>query len=181
MQYSIRMQKVSGFTLVELMIAVAIVSLLSSIALPSLVRYTRRAKTVEATLNLRRMYDGAVAYYLGDHADKSGANQNQRFPNSAGPTPAAGIPRGTKKLTPPDEWRTPEWSALDFAVSDPQYYQYSFLNVGQGVGANAMGIVQAQGDLNGNGVPSTFQRVCMGEINGVMGGSAIYYVLSEIE
>jgi prepilin-type N-terminal cleavage/methylation domain-containing protein len=175
------MQKARAFTLVELMIAVAIVSILASIAMPSLVRYARRAKTVEATMNIRRMYDGAVAYYLGEHADKTGANQNQRFPNSAGPTPTAGIPKGVKKLTPADEWRTPEWSALDFAVSDPQYYQYAFLNVGGGVGAKALGIVQAQGDLNGNGVPSTFQRFCQGEINGVMGGSGLYYVLSEIE
>jgi prepilin-type N-terminal cleavage/methylation domain-containing protein len=171
------MRKFRGFTLIELMIVVAIIGVLSAIAIPSFIKYTRRSKTSEALMNLRKMYDGAVAYYVGEHADATGTIQNRKFPIAAGPTPAA-VPAATKVQTVPSDWKVGGWAALDFMVADPQYYSYSFTS--SGVFTSAVANMIAQGDLNGNGVYSLFSRSCAGGEEGVTGGSGLYSV-NEVE
>lgn len=49
------MRKSKGFTLIELMITVAIVAILASLVLPSYTEYIRRAKITEATAALAGM------------------------------------------------------------------------------------------------------------------------------
>ena len=48
----IKLSKSAGFSLVELMIVVAIMAILAAIAIPSFMRFSMRAKTAEATQNL---------------------------------------------------------------------------------------------------------------------------------
>ncbi len=52
-----------GFTLIELMIVVAIIAFLSFIAVPSFLRYLSKAKRVEAYMNLNSLYMAQKAYY----------------------------------------------------------------------------------------------------------------------
>ena len=49
------MRNMSGFTLIELMIAVVVVAILTAIALPSYQEYVTRGKITEATSNLADM------------------------------------------------------------------------------------------------------------------------------
>ena len=172
------MRRCRGFTLIELMMVVAIISLLSSVAIPSFVKYVRRAQASEAPMALRRMYDGAVAYYVGEHADSAGVLQAKRFPGSAGPTPLS-PPAGTKAVVPIADWKSPEWMALDFSLSDPTRYSFRFDNNGlTGIGAFAQMI--AQGDLDGDGVYSLYQRSCTAVADGVRGGSGMV-AINELE
>jgi prepilin-type N-terminal cleavage/methylation domain-containing protein len=166
---------VRGFTLIELMIAVAIVGVLSALAIPSFIRYTRKSKTLEAVMSIRRMYDGAVAYYVGEHVDKNGIQLHQKFPDSVGPTPVAGIPCGSPVLVSQTEWTTGPWQALDFAISDPLRYQYEFQDNGL-EGSDSFATMIARGDLNCNHVPSLFARTITGIKDGVMGSSALIVV-----
>jgi prepilin-type N-terminal cleavage/methylation domain-containing protein len=178
--YNICMQKSArtrGFTLIEIMITVAITGVLAAVAIPAYMKYVRRSYTTEATMNLRVMYDGAVSYYTGEHSDSVGAILARQFPNSAAPTPTT-IPSGVKHQPVATEYETPEWEALDFAVRDPYRYQYSF-NSSKNGNVNS-GVMMAQGDLDGDGNPSLFQRICTGTTDGVSGGTALT-ALNEIE
>ena len=57
------MRGATGFTLIELMIAVAVVAILSAIALPSYTDYIRRSKISEATSALLGMRTRLEQYY----------------------------------------------------------------------------------------------------------------------
>jgi type IV pilus assembly protein PilE len=57
------MQRHSGFTLIELMVTVAIVAILAAVALPSYTAYITRSKIQEATSNLLAMKTKLEQFY----------------------------------------------------------------------------------------------------------------------
>ena len=61
----------SGFTLVEIMIVVAIIALLAAIAVPSFLRARKRSQAT-ATLETLRMIDGAKDQYALENAKGGG-------------------------------------------------------------------------------------------------------------
>ena len=72
------MKNKKGFTLIELMIVVAIIGILAAIAIPDFLKFQARAKQSEAKTNLGAIFTTQVAYfgeystYAGRPGDSSG-------------------------------------------------------------------------------------------------------------
>ena len=91
-----RCRRMRGFTLIEVMITVAIVAILAAVALPSYTDYVTRSKIVEATSSLTDMRMRLEQYFL----------DNRQYPAAciaaaAGPAPAGKIylPASSKYFT----------------------------------------------------------------------------------
>jgi prepilin-type N-terminal cleavage/methylation domain-containing protein len=78
-QHGIRNSQL-GFSLIELMVVVAITGILSVLAIPTFVRYMRQAKTVEAVESLAKISDGASAWYQAARYDSCGSLAPKAFP-----------------------------------------------------------------------------------------------------
>lgn len=65
----VRRFSISGFTLIEVLVVVAIIALLISILMPSLSQAREQAKTVRCLANLNQLGKGSNAY-LGDNKDR---------------------------------------------------------------------------------------------------------------
>lgn len=56
-------QNQAGFTLIELMIVVAIIGILAAIAIPNFMKFQGRSRQSEAKANLKAMFTAELAYY----------------------------------------------------------------------------------------------------------------------
>jgi prepilin-type N-terminal cleavage/methylation domain-containing protein len=159
-----------GFTLIELMIVVAIISLMLSLAIPAFSRYIKRSKSSEAVGNIRKIYDGQMAYFDIDHVDRAGNRISTQFV-SAGPSPT------TLPTVSPlhGNWSTPGWVELKFSMDGPCRYQYSSIAAGTGIGSSFT--ARANGDLDGDGNTSLFERIAtVDAVSGnVVGGAGVYF------
>ena len=62
-----------GFTLIELMIVVAIIGILAAIAIPNFLKFQSRAKQSEAKANLKAFYTGAKSNFAVNNNYQCGA------------------------------------------------------------------------------------------------------------
>ncbi len=145
---------------------------MAAVAVPAFMKYIRRSKTAEATMNVRKMFDGAVAFYA----------EHQRFPQTTPLSPGQPACQGgesTKMPPNPDAWTAPGWQELNFSVDDPHYYRYEFVSEGSGPGAQFT--ARAIGDLNCDGVLATFERVGRVDEQGNVTGGAGLFMANELE
>jgi prepilin-type N-terminal cleavage/methylation domain-containing protein len=134
-----------GFTLVELMIVVAIIGVLAALAIPVFQRYMVNARAAEAPVMLRKLMDGASAYFVVDHADSSGQLVTSQFPATTGWYPAE-LPIGRKVQPAAGEPGTDAdtWNQLRFSIREPVQFHYRFIRTGVGTSSRADIAAEAQ-------------------------------------
>ncbi len=102
-----RLKQARGFTLIELMIVVAILGILAVVAVPALQKYMRRAKTAEAKTQLAKIYDAASSYFKSEHAERGATGfigqggQVETLASHRCPHPTGQPQGGEAGITPP--------------------------------------------------------------------------------
>ncbi|MEI8259426.1 MAG: prepilin-type N-terminal cleavage/methylation domain-containing protein [Deltaproteobacteria bacterium] len=171
----------AGFTLIELMIVVAILGILASVAIPSFVKYMRRAKTTEAVDKLAYLYRMSSAYFTserGARAYNAGSIMDAQFPANQALTPVT-VPSGVRMQDAPTTWDTASWNALSFSIADSHYYSYQYDS--SGTGTTSSFTARAVGNLDGDAVFSTFERSGGSDTARQVVGSMGIYMVNELE
>ena len=135
----------AGFTLIELLVVVAIIGILSTVAIPAFMRFQLRAKSVEAGVNLQAIGKTQGSYYA----------EYGSFVSAPIPVPAA-IP-GAMKVP----WTgSPGFDTLGWEPEGTVHFQYVvYADMAGGTGGLVRFTAEAAGDLDANGLPSFFAFV----------------------
>lgn len=165
----------AGFTLIELMVVIFIMSVLAAVAIPSFMRYMRKAKSSEAPQNLRKIYEASRAYAVDVRVKKGSSEEvTVQFPVPQAITPGVSCCtfEGGKCAPNPAFWSTPTWDALRFKMDDRHYYRYEYIS--SGLGTEAAFTARALGDIDCDGVEATFEMYAKWTGSDVSGSAGMY-------
>ena len=119
------------------------IGIVAAISIPAFINYTKRAKTAEATTNVRSVSEALMTY----------REERGEFPPSTTWTPAE--PCCAEACAAPArtaEFQVPPWTDIGFSPISAPRYRYRWI-VGDG------GVrVEAEGDLDCDGIESRFAR-----------------------
>jgi type IV pilus assembly protein PilA len=194
--------RVRAFTLVELLIIVAIIGVLASLAIQSVRRYLSASKAAEAKTIVGQISRAAQGSFEREQMPAQGLPEGElsalaahTLCATADPVPASAP--AAKKYQPRTvdgaDFNTGDpvtgWRCLSFYVVQPIYYQYNYTRGSSAVAPNnpaacsgACYEAAARGDLNGNSVFSAIART--GHVNtdtGELRVSTYLYVENEHE
>ncbi|MBA3819881.1 MAG: prepilin-type N-terminal cleavage/methylation domain-containing protein [Deltaproteobacteria bacterium] len=123
-----------GFTLIELMIVVAIIGILAAVAIPAFMDYMKKSKKTEASLQLNKIGKNAKTFYITASA----------FPETtAALNPTTTCCAGAGKKCAVTTW-TGGWTELDFQIDEPHLFQYAYTPASSGSTFSATAV----GDLD---------------------------------
>jgi len=155
-------QKTSGSTILVIVVVVVLgvvffIGIMAVLAISGVRKYLQNAKMVEATNSVAMIGRSAASAY--DPSDPSTASL---CASATEPIPSSlTFVSGKKYMSSPTDWArdlpsNAGFACLKFDMSYPQYYQYDYKRIGSGAAPGDQFHAIAHGDLDGDGVASTF-------------------------
>lgn len=152
-----RMRSDSGFTLIEMMLVVALIGILAAIAIPSFMQYQARSRRSEAYANI-----GGIV-----RAEKAFFGERDRYHDSGLPWPDFTLrPSGVLDATK-QQWDAPSETAyaeLGWTPEGAVFYSY-----------------EVNATTNCGGCTTCFTATAYGDVDGDGLGSAVMFVESVVE
>jgi type IV pilus assembly protein PilA len=139
----LKRHKQRGFTLIELMIVVAIIGILAAVAIPAFMAYMKKSKKTEASLQLNNIMKNSKVYYSTEAKFVHGA---------ATPKPTTFVAGTVCKMDVENDWAAdPVWATLDFQIDEINLFQYEYHD-----NSATDAAATATGDLDCDGTPITY-------------------------
>ncbi len=159
-----------GFTLIELMIVVAIIGILAAIAIPNFIRYQLKSKTTEVRTNMGGMKVSEESFRSTEDGYASGeANPGAGWATTKRPWIDANTCAGCTRTS---LTQCTYFSCMGYKPAGEVYYNYqiSVQQPGAGAGSEAEFAIGAVGDLDGDDKNASFAMESCNSFDCTKGG-----------
>jgi len=128
----------AGIIISSISLALSVIGIAASIAIPAFMEYQIHSKRTEAELQLRRIERNAKAYVTANGA----------FPRMSAPlTPSTTCCEGPgHKCNDMSAWTVPAWQELDFQIDEPHRFRYEYQSTGTEMTVRAVGDLDCDGN-----------------------------------
>jgi prepilin-type N-terminal cleavage/methylation domain-containing protein len=140
-----------GFTLIELMIVVAIIGILAAVAIPAFMDYMKRSKKTEASLQLNKLGKNAKRIYSETSAYVDGTESQTPEKPGMGGCCGGGGKDPNHCAAVPDLFDLPVWNELDFQIDEDFLFLYDYQ------GTTTTFTAKATGDLDCDGAELIYE------------------------